>query len=91
MKQLHQYIEQLEKIERYELYSKGIHQATIDLVQESILELQQWNMLKEDDKLPLPTIIGALSYQVTNILEICDKSYKDYGILTEMSNVLNEK
>lgn len=90
MKQLQQYIEQLEKIES-KLYRKGIHQATIDLVQESILELQQWNMLKEEDKLPLTTIIGALSYQVTNILEICNKDFKDYEILTEMSNVLNEK
>lgn len=89
MKPLQQYIEELEKIERYELYSKDIHQATIDLVQESILELQQWGMLKDEDKLPLTTIIGALSYQVTNILEICNKGLKDYGILTEMSNVLN--
>ena len=88
MKPLQQYIEELEKIE-HNLYCNAIHQATIDLVQESILELQQWGMLKDEDKLPLTTIIGALSYQVTNILEICNEEFNDYGILTEMSNVLN--
>lgn len=88
MKPLQQYIEELEKIE-HKLYCKDIHQATIDLVQESLLDLQEWGMLKDEDKLPLTTIIAAMSYQVTTTLEICDKGFKDYGILEEMSNVLN--
>ena len=58
------------------------NQFTIDLVEEIREKL-------EDNK--LDTLLSLLSYNVSNALEICDKTLDDYKILQELKNILDDK
>ena len=57
-------------------------QFTIDLVEEIREKL-------EESK--LDTLLSLLSYNVSNALEICDKTLDDYKILQELKNILDDK
>ena len=57
-------------------------QFTIDLVEEIREKL-------EESK--LDTLLGALSYNVSNALEIFDKTLDDYKILQELKKILDNK
>lgn len=74
----------------YEIHSnKGIHQATIDLV-EGLIEDFEW--LKEGHEYPVNTeaMIGDASYEVSTLMEVCEKGIDDYPVLTELYNLFNE-
>lgn len=85
MKEVNYYLDKL-----YEIHSnKGIHQATIDLV-EGLIEDFEW--LKDGHEYPVNTeaMIGDASYNVHNFIEICDMRTKDYPVLVELYNLFNE-
>ena len=77
-------LEQLEK----KLYHKDIHQATIDIVEECQMSIDN---PEDDNGLSFDTILGSLCYKVDNLLEICDHNLYDYGILKELMNILESK
>ena len=57
-------------------------QFAIDLVEEIREKL-------EENK--LDTLLEELSYNVSNVLEICDKTLDDYKILQELKKILDDK
>lgn len=68
-------------------------QFTIDLVEEirEKLEQNKENHIHNERSLSLDTLLGALSYNVSNALEICDKTLDDYKILQELKKILDDK
>lgn len=81
------YIEKLNKLED-KLYYK-CRQISIDLVQNSIDELMQY---QEDPKrMPLDIVLGSLAYKADTVLEVCDRELKDYEIIFELKRILEEK
>lgn len=58
------------------------NQFTINLVEEIREKL-------EENK--IDTLLRTLSYNVSNALEICDKTLDDYKILQELKNILDDK
>ena len=71
-------------------------QFTIDLVEKIREELEQNKEEHSQDRnderpLSLDTLLGALSYNVSNALEICDKTLDDYKILQELKKILDDK
>ena len=77
------YLDQIYEVNRKVYYGMNkYNQFTINLVEEIREKL-------EESK--LDTLLGALSYNVSNALEICDKTLDDYKILQELKNILDDK
>ena len=68
-------------------------QFTIDLVEEiwEKLEQNKEEHIHNERPLSLDILLGALSYNVSNALEICDKTLDDYKILQELKKILDDK
>jgi hypothetical protein len=91
------YLDKIYKVDHKVYYRMGKYtQFTIDLVEKIREELEQ---SKEEHSpegnnerpLSLDTLLGALSYNVSNALEICDKTLNDYKILQELEKILADK
>ena len=91
------YLDKIYEIDHELYYRMGKYtQFTIDLVEKIREELEQNKEEHSQDgnderPLSLDTLLGALSYNVSNALEICDKTLDDYKILQEMKNILENK
>ena len=68
-------------------------QFTIDLVEEIREKLEPNKEEHTHDERPLSfdTLLEELSYNVSNVLEICDKTLDDYKILQELKKILDDK
>jgi hypothetical protein len=64
--------------------SNGIHQATIDLVENATDRL----MYAEECE-RLEDVIGSIHYDVSTILEIVDKKLPDYKIIKELEQLFD--
>ena len=91
------YLNQIYEIDHKVYYGMGKYtQFTIDLVEKIREELEQNKEEHSQDRnderpLSLDTLLGALSYNVSNALEICDKTLDDYKILQELKNIIDDK
>ena len=91
------YLDQIYEVDHKVYYGMGKYtQFTIDLVEKIREELEQNKEEHSQDgnderPLSLDTLLGALSYNVSNALEICDKTLDDYKILQELKNILDDK
>ena len=91
------YFDQIYEVDHKVYYGMGKYtQFTIDLVEKIREELEQNKEEHSQDRnderpLSLDTLLGALSYNVSNALEICDKTLDDYKILQELKNILDDK
>jgi len=70
------------------LKSKGIHQFTIDLVEETESELleQEIGESHVDDA----TMLGALAYKIDTVLEIASSETEDYIIFQKLKLIIEE-
>lgn len=91
------YLDQIYKVNHNVYYGMGKYtQFTIDLVEKIREELEQNKEEHSQDRnderpLSLDTLLGALSYNVSNALEICDKMLDDYKILQELEKIIADK
>ena len=91
------YLDKIYEIDHELYYRMGKYtQFTIDFVEKIREELEQNKEEHSQDgnderPLSLDTLLGALSYNVSNALEICDKTLDDYKILQELKNILDDK
>ena len=88
------YLDQIYEVDQKVYYGMGKYtQFTIDLVEKIREELEQnkEEHIHDERPLSLDTLLGALSYNVSNALEICDKTLDDYKILQELKNILDDK
>ena len=88
------YLDKIYEIDHELYYRMGKYtQFTIDLVEEirEKLEQNKEDHIHDERPLSLDTLLGALSYNVSNALEICDKTLDDYKILQELKNILDDK
>ena len=91
------YLDKIYEIDHELYYRMGKYtQFTIDLVEESREKLEQnkeEHSQERNDELPLSLdiLLGSLLYNVSNALEICDKTLDDYKILQELKNILDDK
>ena len=88
------YLDKIYEIDHELYYRMGKYtQFTIDLVEEirEKLEQNREEHIYDERPLSLDTLLGALSYNVSNALEICDKTLDDYKILQELKNILDDK
>jgi len=66
---------------KHECQVKNAHQATIDLIEDAYYGVV--NAIKDGD-IGIESKIRSIHYNVSNILEIVDKSLPDYNILCEL-------
>ena len=91
------YLDQIYEVDHKVYYGMGKYtQFTIDLVEKIREELEQNKEEHSQDRnderpLSLDTLLGALSYNVSNALEICDKTLDDYKILQELEKIIADK
>ena len=88
------YLDQIYEVDYKVYYGMGKYtQFTIDLVEKIREELEQnkEEHIHDERQLSLDTLLGSLSYNVSNALEICDKTLDDYKILQELKNILDDK
>ena len=91
------YLVQIYEVDHKVYYGMGKYtQFTIDLVEKIREELEQskeeHSQERNDERLlSLDTLLEELSYNVSNALEICDKTLDDYKILQELKNILDDK
>ena len=91
------YLDKIYEIDHELYYRMGKYtQFTIDFVEKIREELEQNKEEHSQDgnderPLSLDTLLGALSYNVSNALEICDKTLDDYKILQELKKILDDK
>ena len=88
------YLDQIYEVDRKVYYGMGKYtQFTIDLVEEirEKLEQNKEEHIHDERPLSLDMLLGALSYNVSNALEICDKTLDDYKILQELKKILDDK
>ena len=91
------YLDQIYEVDHKVYYGMGKYtQFTIDLVEKIREELEQNKKEHSQDRnderpLSLDTLLGALSYNVSNALEICDKTLDDYKILQELEKIIADK
>ena len=88
------YLDQIYEIDHKVYYGMGKYtQFTIDLVEEirEKFEQNKEEHIHDERPLSLDTLLGALSYNVSNALEICDKTLNDYKILQELKKILDDK
>ena len=71
-----------------QLMSNGIHQFTIDLVEDMDSELldQEAGESRVDDD----TLLGALAYRIDCILEIASNTNEDYLIFKKIKEIIEE-
>ena len=65
------------------LMSKGIHQFTIDLVEETESELLE-------QEIGDATMLGALAYKIDTVLEIASSETEDYIIFQKLKLIIEE-
>ena len=88
------YLDQIYEVDYKVYYRMGKYtQFTIDLVEEirEKLEQNKEEHIHDERPLSLEMLLGALSYNVSNALEICDKTLNDYKILQELKKILDDK
>ena len=88
------YLDQIYEVDHKVYYGMGKYtQFTIDLVEEirEKLEQNKEEHIHDERPLSLEMLLGALSYNVSNALEICDKTLDDYKILQELKKILDDK
>ena len=88
------YLDQIYEVDYKVYYRMGKYtQFTIDLVEElrEKLEQNKEEHIHDERPLSLEMLLGALSYNVSNALEICDKTLDDYKILQELKKILDDK
>ena len=88
------YLDQIYEVDHKVYYGMGKYtQFTIDLVEEirEKLEQNREEHIHDERPLSLDTLLGSLSYNVSNALEICDKTINDYKILQELKKILDDK
>ena len=88
------YLDQIYEVDHKVYYGMGKYtQFTIDLVEEirEKLEQNKEEHIHNERPLSLDTLLGALSYNVSNALEICDKTLDDYKILQELEKIIADK
>ena len=91
------YLDKIYEIDHELYYRMGKYtQFTIDLVEEIREKLEQnreeHSQERNDERpLSLDTLLGLISYNVSNALEICDKTLDDYKILQELKKILDDK
>ena len=88
------YLDKIYEIVHELYYRMGKYtQFAIDLVEEirEKLEQNKEEHIHDERPLSLDTLLGSLSYNVSNALEICDKSLDDYKILQELKKILDDK
>ena len=88
------YLDQIYEIDQELYYRMGKYtQFTIDLVEEirEKLEQNKEEHIHDERPLSLDMLLGELSYNVSNALEICDKTLNDYKILQELKKILDDK
>ena len=88
------YLDQIYEVDHKVYYRMGKYtQFTIDLVEEirEKLEQNKEEHIHDERLLSLDTLLGLISYNVSNALEICDKTLDDYKILQELKKILDNK
>ena len=88
------YLDQISEVDHKVYYRMGKYtQFTIDLVEEirEKLEQNKEEHIHDERPLSLDMLLGELSYNVSNALEICDKTLNDYKILQELKKILDDK
>jgi hypothetical protein len=65
----------------------------VEEIREELEQSKEEHSQEGNDERPLSldTLLGALSYNVSNALEICDKTLDDYKILQELEKILDDK
>lgn len=84
MKTIDWYLEKVQDLDTESFVSP--HQITIDMIEEALEDLWEW---KENNVIPLDTLLSSLNYRVGNILEVIDKQHaKDIETLKKLSSIL---
>ena len=91
------YLDQIYEVDHKVYYKMSKYtQFIIDFVEKIREELEQNKEEHSQDRndersLSLDTLLVALSYNVSNALEICDKTLDDYKILQELEKIIADK
>lgn len=87
MKEIKEIRKQIEEVHS-NLGGSGVHQYTIDLVEEIHDEL----MTQEADEISLTdeTCLGSIAYKIDNLLEIAKEDTEDYLIYKQLQTIIEE-
>lgn len=88
MKNIKEALENVEKIDDKYNQMGTIKQFTIDLIEHFIEEINIF--ILGESELPEETILGALSYDASTALEICDDDLTDFYVIQELYDAINE-
>lgn len=84
IKEIRKEVEQLKN----QLFSKGIHQFTIDWVEkyeEELMEQESGEALVNDE-----TLLGSMAYRIDNLIEIAKTDTEDYLIYQQLQAIIAE-
>ena len=83
------YIERLSEISKEVYYGMGTYsQFAIDFIETLESEIES---NKESGEVSLESLIGSISYQIWNVLEICDKSIPDFKLFGKLEKIFSSK